>query len=119
MDSGTRERVNIMEALKYFKDKRAEFAGNHFSPKEALAFVKSLYKLGCTKVDIDWEYPEDEEPGEIYADAMLITLPKTISKRFDVVLAIWGEYPDEVSADSVYDKPVNWRKDKNVLLWWD
>lgn len=26
---------------------------------------------------------------------------------------------DEVSADSVYDKPVNWRKDKNVLLWWD
>ena len=110
-----------MEALKFFKDKRAEFAGNHFSPKEALAFVKRLYKLGCTKVEIgiDEEYLEDEDREEVYADSMVITLPKTISKRFDVVLAIWGEYPDEVSADSVYDKPVNWRKDKNVLLWWD
>ena len=109
-----------MEALKYLKDKRAEFAANHFERKEAVSFVKRLYKLGCTKIDISIDEEHlDEEVEEVYADTMLITLPKTISKRLDVVLAIWREYPDEVSADSVYNRAVNWRKDKNVLLWWD
>ena len=108
-----------MEALQYFKDKRAEFAGNMFSAKEALAFCKRLYKLGVKHIDIMIDEDYDKECEEIYTDTMVITLPVAISKRLDIVCEVWNAYPDEVSADSVYDKPVNWKKDKKVLLWWD
>ena len=50
----------------------------------------------------------------IYADTMIVYLPKSLSKRLDIVVAIWDAFPDEIS-----DGHVNWRKDKSVLLWWD
>jgi hypothetical protein len=112
----------MMEALAYFKNKQAEFAANQFSPKEALAFCKKLYKLGAKKVEIDFDenynYEEDMRV-EVYADTMIITLPKPATKRIDLMAAIFEERPDEITKDTVYDRAVNWKKDSSVVLWWD
>ena len=111
-----------MEAIKFLQDKKAEFAANQFDRKEAIKFVKFLYKLGASKIEIlnNPQY-EDIDDDEIYADSMLITLPKSLSKRLDIVLAIWAQTPSEVSdgerIQSCYD--MNWRSGKKVLLWWD
>lgn len=122
MDTASIFKKVIMEALKYFKNKKAEFASNAFIREDAIAFCKRLYKLGATNIDIafDEELLEDgEELEEIYADSMLVSFPKNLGKRLDIAVAIFEWRPDEVSADSVYDRKVNWRKDKSVFLWWD
>ena len=112
-----------MEALTYFKNRRAEFAANHFNRKEALSFCKRLYKLGANQVDIDILDPNEEDGPveETYADALTVSLPKKLSKsrRLDIVVAILNEHPDEISTTSHFMQDVNWGKDTSFYLWWD
>lgn len=115
-----------MEAVKWFKNNKNKFAfaDNCFEgTKKALAFVKKLYRLGATKVEIDPTSVSDEaerieEEGGPYADAFIIYLPKNKSKRLDLQSAIYFMRPTEIYCGKGY-KPANWNKDDVIMVWWD
>ncbi len=125
-----------MEALEFFKKSirsfgkdNVYFAPNHFNGVEsARKFIKKLYKLGATKVNINCDIDGSFGVGEteVMADELIVCLPNQIFKRLDLVVAIFEEYPDEVSSlfnpfiDNNEDlNKVNWRTDKYIRLWWD
>ena len=105
-----------MEALEFLKQKNAELAPNSFSRKEAISFVKKLYKLGALKVTVD---PDVGEDGYPYAAATDIVLPKSLSKRLDIAVIVLSQHPDEVSALSDVMRKPDWHKGKMVSVWWD
>ncbi len=108
-----------MEALKYFKQKDAEFAQNYFDKKYAIEFCKDLYDCGAVNVEIVYEYDEDEE--EIYADTMIVTLPKDLAKRTNVIATMLLTRPDEVSTstDDNLCEDIDWATVNKIVLWWD
>lgn len=111
-----------MEALEFLKIKKFEFAVNAFNKKEVIAFVKYLYKMGVSKVEIDFdeEYLNDDDVEEIYCETMIITFPKLLPRMkngFDILLAILETRPHEMH--NLRSNDVNWKKDKCVTLWWD
>lgn len=111
-----------MEALAFLKIKNADLAVNKFdSKKSAISFIKRLYKLGCLKITVD--FLEDAD-GRLYSEAMDIVLPKSLSKRLDIAVAVLSEHPDDVSVSSddwsqKFGKKLDWHKCKMISVWWD
>lgn len=102
-----------MEALEYLKKYKLDsFATNAFTSKEAIAFVKKLYKLKAKHVEI--EEPDLDEGDDCYFDMFMltITLPKNKSDRLNICAYLLFIRPDEV-------KEVDWNKDDKVVCWWD
>lgn len=116
-----------MEALKWFrKYKDIQFAPNAFiSREEAVKCVKKLQKLGA-KVEIPWDSSTDSEDDfDYYHDEMIIEMPTTLTKKFDVAMYIHSKdgfpFPDDISVDSSAGsyRQVDWKKDKRIVFWWD
>lgn len=111
----------IIEAKKFLKIKGAELAANNFSKyNTAKSFINKLYKLGAISVEVDCldkDLDLADLPEEIYADALIITFPKQLSKRLDLAVAILSQRPDEVSKPN--GSKFDWHKDNKALIWWD
>jgi hypothetical protein len=106
-----------MEALEFLTNNKNNyaFASNNFGEtKEAIAFVKKLYAVGATFIEVDNIYDEEsriKSEGGPYADTLLIHLPKSKSKRLALVPVVLDTRPDELSGD--------WNSNKPLRLWWD
>lgn len=113
-----------MEALKWFKKyPDVEFAPNAFyGRKDVIKQCKKLQQLGA-KVEIPWGEGEDIGDEVYYQDTMIVTMPKTLTARFDVaVLILDSDFPkpDETFSNVKYPRKfVDWKKDKEIVLWWD
>ncbi|CAB4196941.1 hypothetical protein UFOVP1290_461 [uncultured Caudovirales phage] len=112
-----------MKAKLFFKKyPKVDFAVNTFdSNKDVIKYINRLEKLGA-KVDIpccdDYVYKDHD-----YFDEMIVTMPKSISKKFDVAVFILDEHSnvgcsvDETS--TISGGKVNWKTTPEISLWWD
>ncbi|WP_333608738.1 hypothetical protein [Arsukibacterium sp.] len=96
-------------------------AGNRFfGTEDAKTFVESLYALGAVKVQIprDAIYSDKkriEEEGGPYADALLVTLPRSQTE----IEALFEVFRAEASRQGmVFNSEEDVRNNK-ALLWWD
>jgi len=93
------------------------FASNRFRGTEnAIRFVEALYAAGAERVIINQENIVDEGGGDLYADALVVLLPKEAAAYSRVVKICKLESDREegsVSADA------DWEKLECVFLWWD
>ena len=116
---------NEFEALNWLNsnDNPSPFASNFFGDKKTiLSFVNSLYKAGAVSVQIGNLYDEIwriKAEGGPYADELLITFPKVLSKRINILALIMKHHPDEVCDSNRSSENVDWTKVKTVSLWWD
>ena len=96
-------------------------AGNRFSGTEdATKFVESLYALGAVKVEIprDAIYSDKkriEDEGGPYADALLVTLPKSQTE----IDALFNVFKGEASRQGMVFNPEEGVRNNKALLWWD
>lgn len=109
-----------MEALTYLKKyKKFDcFASNAFNVKEATKFIEKLYKLKAKHVEIEEDNNADID-DEVYADTLIITLPKNKSDRLNICALLLDIRPDEISSRINNCNKVDWNKDNKVVCWWD
>ena len=114
-----------LEAVNWLTNNKniSPLASNFFGDKKsALNFVKALYKAGAKSVQIGNLYDEDwriKKEGDAYADALLITFPKNLVKRINILGAIMKCHPDEIMDTNKASNAVDWATVTTVSLWWD
>ncbi len=82
------------EALSYLNESGEDFS-NGPNNEEAIKFVKKLYKLGASNIDVALN---EEGRNKFYFNSELfVFLPKFIS--IDMMLEITKSYPDEISKE--------------------
>ena len=95
----------------------APFASNQFSSrKQAVEFVRNLYRLGATKIYVvnimdDPEHIHYE--GGPYADALYVYLPADITKR----AALFEVEAREARAEGF--EPTKDEGQRRLFFWWD
>jgi hypothetical protein len=99
-----------MEALDYFENDNAQFAGNRFDRDSAIEFVNELYKWGAIKIEVVDIYDEDDYRNH-YADTFMIYLPEDKAKRLDIMSVVCQFHPDEIDDD--------WNSNEPIRVWWD
>lgn len=110
--------MEALEFIKKYKNINLQIAPNRFfNIKEAISYIKKLYKLGCSKVEMGINEAHLTLDGEHISDDMYITLPKSMSKRLDICAFLLEDRPDE--AINTKNKKIDWKKDKQIILWWD
>jgi hypothetical protein len=88
-------------------------ASNRFpETRDALAFVQELYRAGAVKVIVPHDSITDDGV-EVYADALVVTLPDDPAKR----QRVWKLCARELEREG--DKPPPSTDEKHVFLWWD
>jgi hypothetical protein len=116
---------NQLEALSWLKsnENRSPFASNFFGDKKSiLKFVTDLYAAGAKSVEIGNIYDEDwriKQEGGAYADELLITFPKALVKKINILGLIMKNHPDEFYDVNKNSDGVIWSKITTVGLWWD
>jgi hypothetical protein len=92
-------------------------ASNRFRGTEnAIRFVEGLYAAGAVRVIVNQENIVDEGDGDLYADALVVLLPREPEARSRVVKICKQESDreeGEVSSDA------DWQTGDCVFLWWD
>ncbi|MFO1488725.1 MAG: hypothetical protein U1F65_09630 [Verrucomicrobiota bacterium] len=95
----------------------APFASNHFkSREEALAFIRSLYRLGATAVfaaHIRDEPERIKDEGGPYSDSLFVYLPSDRSRR----KALFEVEAREAKSEGF--APTEDNGQDRFLLWWD
>ena len=103
------------EALNWLRKSQNEsaLASNRFpETRDAMSFVQELYRAGAKRVVV----PNDsitDDGVEVYADALVVTLPDDPAKRDRV----WKLCAREIAREG--ERPPASTDEKHVLLWWD
>jgi hypothetical protein len=103
------------EALKWLlaSENESALASNRFlETPNAIAFVRELYRAGAKRVIVPQESITDDGV-EIYADALVVTLPDDAGKR----QRVWKLRAAELKREG-NDVPAT-TDEKQVFLWWD
>jgi hypothetical protein len=103
------------EALKWLRSSVNEsaLASNRFGETEnAVRFVKQLYAAGATRVIVPQESITDDDV-EVYADALVVTLPMDEAKRERV----WKLCAAEIERET--GESAGSPEGSHVFLWWD
>jgi hypothetical protein len=103
------------EALKFLResDNESALASNRFGETDnAVRFVKQLYAAGAVRVIVPQESITKDDV-EIYADALVVTLPADNVKRDRVWKLCAPEIERETGERA--DSP----DEDHVFLWWD
>lgn len=103
------------EALSWLRKSKNEsaLASNRFlQTHNAVRFVQQLYSAGAERVVVPLASISDDGV-EIYADALVVTLPADAVKRERV----WKLCAQELNREG--GKPAGAPDEDRVLLWWD
>ena len=93
------------------------FASNRFRGTEyAIRFVEALYAAGAERVIVNQENIVDDGGGDLYADALVVLLPKDAA-AYSRIVKICKQESDREEA-SVSDD-ADWENLECVFLWWD
>jgi hypothetical protein len=118
LDSQDSVRVQAMngpEALTWLRQSKNEsaLASNRFpTTQDAIRFVRLLYDKGALRVIVPEETIQDDGV-EVYADALVVTLPTEKSKRSSV----WKLCAKEIERQG--EKPGDGATESHIFLWWD
>jgi hypothetical protein len=90
-------------------------ASNRFGPtSSALLFVRQLYGAGAVRVIVPQACITKDEV-EVYADALVVTLPADPAKRGQV----WRLCAPELARQGAKPPETPDAKEDRVFLWWD
>jgi hypothetical protein len=93
------------------------FASNRFQGTDnAIRFVESLYAAGAAQVIVNQENIVDEGGGDLYADALVVLLPREPAARARVVGICKREMDRE---EGVMSSDAEWDTGECFFLWWD
>ena len=93
------------------------FASNRFGDTaNAIRFVEALYAAGAERVIVNQENIVDDGGGDLYADALVVLLPKDAA-AYSRIVKICKQESDREEA-SVSDD-ADWENLECVFLWWD
>jgi hypothetical protein len=109
------EYANGPEALSWLKKSENEsaLASNRFlETPNAIRFVRQLYDAGALRVIVPQASITDDGV-EVYADSLVVTLPKDPTRRSRV----WKMCADEIRR--LGEDPGDGTDEAQVLLWWD
>ncbi|HEV3021940.1 MAG TPA: hypothetical protein VGX76_05715 [Pirellulales bacterium] len=118
LDSDDAAKVSAMtgpEALTWLRESKDEsaLASNRFpTTQDAIRFVRQLYDKGALRVIVPDETIRDDGV-EIYADALVVTLPSEQPKRD----AVWKMCAQEIKRQG--EKAGDRAAESHVFLWWD
>ncbi|HVC96483.1 MAG TPA: hypothetical protein VND64_22555 [Pirellulales bacterium] len=118
LDSEDARKVQALtgpEALTWLRKSTNEsaLASNRFpTTQDAIKFVRQLYDQGALRVIVPEEAIRDDG-DEVYADALVVTLPSEKSRRGGV----WQLCAKEIQREG--EKPGDGTAESHVFLWWD
>jgi hypothetical protein len=103
------------EALAWLRknDNESALASNRFlETSNAIRFVQELYRAGAERVVVPADSITDDGV-EVYADALVVTLPSDPQKR----QRVWKLCAREIERSG--EDPGDGTEEKHVFLWWD
>jgi len=113
-----------VEALSWLQSNlnTSPLAGNRFDKEEAIDFVQTLYRLGCTKVYVTNIYDEESrirDNGGPYADTLIAELPQDRHKKREI-FAIYRQEERLDDFESQFENEVDYDYEETELrFWWD